>query len=162
MDLHESLSYQTIVSLNITKHLFSKEEFQNKNITFSPLSLLSLVSIITAGSEGSTTKQQLLSFLQSKSTDHLNSFASHLISSLLSNAALLGGPRLSFVNGGWIEQSLPLQRSFQQIVATDYKAALSSVDFQTNVYKNLTPFLIIECNIYTSSYCFLSVAFVKT
>jgi serpin B len=143
MDLHESISYQTTVSFNITKHLFSKEEFQNKNITFSPLSFLSLLSIITAGSEGST-KHQLLSFLQSKSTDHLNSFASHLISSLLSDAALLGGPRLSFVNGGWIEQSLLLQPSFQHIVASDYKADLASVDFQTNVCKNLTPFLIIE------------------
>jgi hypothetical protein len=48
-------------------------------------------------------------------------------------------------------------------VASDYKADLASVDFQTNVCKNLTPFLIIEWNIYTSSsYCFLSVAFAKT
>jgi len=91
-----------------------------------------VLNIIAAGSDGPT-KQQLLSFLRSKSTDHLNSLASQLVSSVLSDAAPVGGPRLSFVNGAWIEQTLSLQPSFEKIVATNYKATLASVDFKTKV-----------------------------
>ncbi|CAJ2641051.1 unnamed protein product [Trifolium pratense] len=130
MDFYQPLSYQTDVSLNITQHLFTKPEFQNNNIVFSPLSLFTVLSIIAVGSEGPT-QQQLLSFLQANSTDQLNSFSSQLISSTLSDASCFGGPRLSFVNGVWVEQSLSLQPSFKKSVTTDYKADLASVDFKT-------------------------------
>ncbi|XP_058786242.1 serpin-ZX-like [Vicia villosa] len=129
MDLRESTTNQTNVSFTIANHLFSKESHKDNNVVFSPLSLQLVLSIIAAGSEGST-QQQLLEFLQSKSTDHLNSFASQLVSDVLTDAAPAGGPLLSFVNGVWIEQTLSLQPSFKQIVSTDFKANLSSVDFQ--------------------------------
>ncbi|CAJ2677219.1 unnamed protein product [Trifolium pratense] len=87
-----------------------------------------VLSLIAAGSEGAT-KQQLLDFLQFKSTEDLNSFASYLVSSALNDASLIGGPRLSFMNGVWVEQTLPLLPSFKQIASTDYKANLASVDF---------------------------------
>ncbi|MCI05803.1 serpin-ZX, partial [Trifolium medium] len=96
------------------------------------LSCKVVLSIIVAGSEGPT-QHQLLSFLGSKSIDNLNSLASKLVSAVLYDDAPLGGPRLSFVNGGWIEQSVSLHPSFKQIVTTDYKAALASVDFLTKV-----------------------------
>lgn len=127
MDLRESIANQTNVSLSVAKHLFSKES--DNNIVFSPLSLQVVLSIIASGSEGPT-QQELFNFLQSKSTDHLNYFASQLVSVILSDAAPAGGPLLSFVDGVWVDQTLSLQPSFQQIVATDFKAALSSVDFQ--------------------------------
>jgi len=37
---------------------------------------------------------------------------------VLFDAAPTGGPRLSFANGVWVEQSLSLQPSFKEIVAT--------------------------------------------
>ncbi|RHN65720.1 putative Serpin family protein [Medicago truncatula] len=123
----ESITNQTKVSLRIAKYLFSKES--EKNIVFSPLSLQVALSMIAAGSDGPT-REQLLDFLLSKSTDHLNSFASHLVSAIISNAAPSGGPCLSFLNGVWVDQSRSLQPSFQQIVSNDYKATLSSVDFK--------------------------------
>lgn len=127
MDLRESIANQTNVSLSVAKHLFSKES--DNNIAFSPLSLQVVLSIIASGSEGPT-QQQLFNFLQSKSTDHLNYFASQLVSVILSDASPAGGPLLSFVDGVWVDQTLSLQPSFQQIVSTHFKAALSSVDFQ--------------------------------
>ncbi|CAJ2641064.1 unnamed protein product [Trifolium pratense] len=130
MDLRESITNQTNVSLSIANHIFSKQSHQDKNIVLSPLSLQVVLSIIAAGSEGPT-QQQLLEFLQSKSTDHLNSFASQLVSVVLSDAAPAGGPLLSFADGVWVEQTLSLLPSFKQIVSTDYKANLSSVDFIT-------------------------------
>ncbi|AES68894.2 serpin-ZX [Medicago truncatula] len=128
MALHESITNQTNVSLRIAKHLFLKE--LDKNIVFSPLSLQVVLSIIAAGSEGPT-QQQLLDFLLSKSTDHLNDLASQLVSVVLFDAAPTGGPRFSFVNGVWVEQTLSLQPSFKEIVSSDYKATLLSVDFKT-------------------------------
>ncbi|PNX74645.1 serpin-ZX-like protein [Trifolium pratense] len=143
MDLRESITNQTNVSLSIANHLFSKQSHQDKNVVFSPLSLQVVLSIIAAGSDGPT-RQQLLDFLRFKSTDHLNSFVSHLLSVILKNVTPSHQPCLpfleaappttpvclSFANGVWVEQSLTLQSSFKQIVTTDYKATLASVDFQ--------------------------------
>jgi serpin B len=97
------------------------------------LSLYTVLSVIAAGSEGPT-QQQLLSFLLSKSIDQLKSLSSQLVSFVLAGAnAPSGGPLLSFVNGMWVEQSLSLQPSFKEIVTTDFKATLASVDFMTKV-----------------------------
>jgi serine protease inhibitor len=126
------------VSLTIAKHLFSKESYQDKNMVLSPLSLQVVLSIIAAGSEGPT-QQQLLNFLQSKSTDQLNSFASILVSVILQNGAPAGGPHLSFVDGVWVEKTLSLQPSFKGIVSNDYKANLSSVDFKNKVCFYISP-----------------------
>jgi len=112
------------------KHLFAKQP--NNNVVFSPLSLQVVLSIIAAGSEGPT-QQQLLDFLQFEYIDHLNSFASQLVSVILKDAAPAGGPRLSFVNGVWVEKTLSIQPSFKQIVSSNYKATLASVDFVTKV-----------------------------
>ncbi|XP_058786238.1 serpin-ZX-like [Vicia villosa] len=129
MDLRESITNQTNVSFTIANHLFSNASHSDMNIVFSPLLLQLVLSIIAAGSDGPV-QQQLLSFLQSKSTDHLISFASQLVSVVLTDASPAGGPLLSFVDGVWIDKTLSLQPSFKQIVSTDFKANLSSVDFQ--------------------------------
>jgi len=130
MDLRESITNLTNFSLSIAKHLFKKES--DKNVVFSPLSLQIVLSILASGSVDHT-QQQLLDFLQSKSTYHLNYFASQLVSFVLVDAAPTGGPRLSFVNGVWVEQSLSVQPSFKQTVATDFKANIASVDFVNKV-----------------------------
>ncbi|WJX81531.1 hypothetical protein P8452_64397 [Trifolium repens] len=118
----------TKVSMNMTKHLLSGKNFKDKNVVFSPLSLYTVLSMVANGSEGPT-QHQLLSFLESKSTDHLKSLSSHIVSSALSDGAPIGGPRLSFANGMWVQQSLSLQPSFKQLITTDFKATLASVDF---------------------------------
>ncbi|RHN39699.1 putative Serpin family protein [Medicago truncatula] len=125
--LDESSTNQAKFSLTIAKHLFSKES--DKNVVFSPLSLQVVLSIIAVGSDGPT-QQQLLDFLRFKSIDHLNFFVSHLLYVLLKDATSSGGPHLSFANGVWVEKTLSLQPSFKETMSTDYKAALSSVDFR--------------------------------
>ncbi|XP_073222918.1 serpin-ZX-like [Cicer arietinum] len=130
MDIDELISHQTNVSLNITKHLFSKEECKNKNIVFSPLSLQVTLSIVANGTEGPA-QHQLLSFLGFKSIERLNSFVSQLIFIVFSSASHVGGPHLSFVNGVWVQESLSLYPSFKEIVTCDYNAALTFVDFLT-------------------------------
>lgn len=129
MDLREAISNQTDVSLSFAKHLLLKGD-ENNNLVLSPLSIHVVLSLIAAGSKGSTL-DQLLSFLKCNSTDHLNSFASQLIAVVFADGSLSGGPCLCFANGLWLDQSLSLKPSFKQIVDSDYKAALSQADFQT-------------------------------
>ncbi|XP_003622679.2 serpin-ZX [Medicago truncatula] len=126
--IRKSLTNLTNVSMNITKHLLSNQKLKEKNVVFSPLSLNTVLSMIATGSEGPTQKQ-LLSFLQSESPGNLKSLYSRLVSSVLSDGAPAGGPCLSYVNGVWVEQSLPLQPSFKQLMTTDFKATLAEVDF---------------------------------
>ncbi|KAB2628028.1 serpin-ZX-like [Pyrus ussuriensis x Pyrus communis] len=93
MDLRESIINQNDYVLELTKQLLQTEGKQSNLV------------LIAAVSKGPT-QDQLLSFLKSKSTDHLNSFAA---------------------------ERLPLKPSFKQVVETSYTAALPQVDFQTNV-----------------------------
>ena len=135
MDLRESISKQNDVSLALAKHVISSEA-KDTNSVFSPLSLRVVLGLIAAGSKGPT-QDQLLSFLKSTSTDHLNSLTSQLVTIVLADGAPSGGPRLSFANGVWIDQSLPFKPSFKKIVDEVYKAASNQVDFQNKVIKLL-------------------------
>lgn len=141
MDLRESISNQTDVSLSFAKHLLLKGG-ENNNSVLSPLSIHVVLSLIAAGSKGST-RDQLLSFLKSNSTDHLNSLASQLVAVVFADGSLSGGPHLCFANGLWLDQSLSIKPSFKQIVNSDYKSALALVDFQTKVQSCLSCILII-------------------
>ncbi|XP_057419185.1 serpin-ZX-like [Lotus japonicus] len=132
MDLKESMRCQEDVALSITKHLFSKEDYQQKNLIFSPLSLHAVLSVMAAGSDGNTLNE-LLSFLRFDSIDHLTTFFSQVISPVLfsNDAADASSNHLCFANGMWIDDSLSLSHSFKQLVATHYNATLASVDFKT-------------------------------
>ncbi|XP_068337857.1 serpin-ZX-like [Pyrus communis] len=130
MDLRESIINQTDVALGLTKKLLQTEGKQS-NLVYSPLSIHVVLSLIASGSKGPT-QDQLLSFLKSKSSDHLNSFAAELVSVIFSDGSPSGGPQLAFANGVWVDKPLPLKPSFKQVVDTSYKAALAQVDFQTN------------------------------
>ncbi|KAL6982836.1 hypothetical protein U1Q18_016229 [Sarracenia purpurea var. burkii] len=129
MDLRQSIENQTNVSLSIAKQVVA-DEAKDSNLVFSPLSIHVVLSLVAAGSKGPTL-DQLLSFLKSKSADDLNSLTSQFITLVLADGGPRGGPRLSFANGVWIDQSLPLKPSFKHVVDTVYKSASNHVDFQT-------------------------------
>ncbi|XP_057422364.1 serpin-ZX-like [Lotus japonicus] len=127
MDLRKpkSMRCQTDVALSITRHLFSKQDNQDKNIIFSPFSIHAALSVMAAGSDGRTLNE-LLSYLRADSIDHLSTFFSQVFSS----GAAAPSRCLSFANGMWADKSLSLSYSFKQPLATHYKATLGSVDFQ--------------------------------
>ncbi|GLU04335.1 hypothetical protein SLE2022_214870 [Rubroshorea leprosula] len=129
MDLREMIRDQTDVALAFSKHVLQTEA-NDSNLVFSPLSIHVVLSLVAAGSTGPTL-DQLLSFLKSKSSDHLNSFASELVSVVLADGSATGGPRLSFANGVWVDKSFTLKNSFKQVVENLYKAVSNQVDFQT-------------------------------
>ncbi|CAI9116610.1 OLC1v1017804C1 [Oldenlandia corymbosa var. corymbosa] len=128
MDVRDLISSQNDVSLTLAKRVILTEA-KETNSVFSPLSLHVVLGLIAAGSDGPT-KDQLLSFLNSKSTDDLNSLSSQLVTAVLADGSPSGGPLLSFANGVWIDQSLSFKPSFNKVVDDVYKAASKQVDFQ--------------------------------
>ncbi|CAA2957775.1 serpin-ZX-like [Olea europaea subsp. europaea] len=129
MDIRESISNQTDVSLFLAKHLVSTKA-KDANLVFSPVSIHVVLGLIAAGSKGNTL-DQLLSFLKSTGTEELNSLSSQLVTLVFADGGSLGGPQLSFANGVWIDLSLCLKPTFKEIVDNSYKAAARNVDFQT-------------------------------
>ncbi|KAK8585057.1 hypothetical protein V6N13_138996 [Hibiscus sabdariffa] len=128
MDLRQLIRSQTDDAFSLTKHVLQTEA-KGSNLVFSPLSIHVVLSMIAAGSKGPTL-DQILSFLKSNSSDQLNSFSSELVSVVSADGSPAGGPRLSFANGVWLDESLPLKPSFKQVVDNVYKAASSLADFQ--------------------------------
>ena len=122
-----SISNLTDVSLEITKQLLATEG-KEKNMVYSPLSIQVVLWLLSAGSKGPT-KEQLLSFLKSKSVDELNSLATHLVPLVLADGSSRGGPCLSFANGLWVKESFPIKPSFKEVVDTAYKADINHISF---------------------------------
>lgn len=102
------------------------------NFVFSPLSIRAGLSLTAVGSKGETL-EQMLSFLGSPTLAHLNSAAAQLLDSVSGEDGATDGPRLSFVNGVWVEQSLELKPAFQEVAASVYGAIAKSVDFENRV-----------------------------
>lgn len=81
----------------------------------SPLSIYVVLSLIVAGSKGSTLDQFLL-FIKVKSSDLINFFAYGPIFIVFANGSSNDGSQLAFANGAWVEKSLPLKPSFKLVV----------------------------------------------
>ncbi|XP_023753487.1 serpin-ZX [Lactuca sativa] len=129
MEIQQSITNQTQVSIKLASHLLSKISV-NSNTVFSPLSIHVLLSLVAAGSNGETL-DQFLTFLKTNSLDDLNSLSSHIVSSIFADGSPSGGPCLSLANGVWVEQTLSLKPSFKQVVDIVYNAASNQVDFRT-------------------------------
>ncbi|XP_031108851.1 serpin-ZX-like [Ipomoea triloba] len=130
MDVNrESIKNQVDLSLKLANHIFSTEAGGDSNLVFSPLSINVILSLIAVGSD-SPTRDQLLAFLKSDSTDDLNTFYSQIVGYILVDGSLTGGPSLSVANGLWMDRTLPIKPSFKHVVDTVYKAASESVDFR--------------------------------
>ncbi|KAK9064602.1 hypothetical protein SSX86_015984 [Deinandra increscens subsp. villosa] len=127
LDLQQSISNQTHVSTALATHLLSNN-LPESNIAFSPLSLHSILSLLANGSKGQTL-DQLLAFLKADTIDELNSLYSELVSLILADGGPNGGPLLSFVTGVWVEKTLSIKPSFQQVVDTVYNGACNQADF---------------------------------
>lgn len=144
MDLRQSITNQTDVSLTLAKHILLNSNNKHSNTVFSPLSIHVVLGLITAGSSAQT-HDQLLSFLKAKSCDDLNSLSCQLIDLVFADGSGSGGPCLCFANGLWIDQSLSLKPLFKEVVDGFYKAASVHVDFQTKVGFTLCVLLCFVC-----------------
>ncbi|CAN0909202.1 At1g47710 [Linum grandiflorum] len=109
----------------------------SKNAVLSPASIQAVLSLVAAGSKGAT-RDQLLSFLKANSSDQLNSLSSELVSvisdskfsRLLSLVKAKPGPEISSANGVWVDKSVPLRHSFEQVLSRRLKPSM--LNFQAH------------------------------
>ncbi|CAI9106581.1 OLC1v1005769C1 [Oldenlandia corymbosa var. corymbosa] len=128
------ISNQNDVGVALAKPIILEKMKENADCVFSPLSLNVLLSFVAAGAKGST-QHELLSFLKSTSLEQLNSLSAVLVNSVLVDGSRCGGPRLSFVNGAWVDQSLSFKPEFKNISDNVYKACSEQVDFAKHAEK---------------------------
>ncbi|GFQ01716.1 serpin-zx [Phtheirospermum japonicum] len=129
--LGESIVKQTDFSLSLAKHVISTKA-KATNFVFSPLSMHDVLCMVAAGSAGPT-RTQFLGYLKSRSVADLNSLSSQIATLLFADGGPLGGPRLSFADGVWVDQTLTLKPAFQEVVQNYYKATSNHVDFRNKV-----------------------------
>ncbi|KAG7567923.1 Serpin domain [Arabidopsis thaliana x Arabidopsis arenosa] len=121
MELGKSIENQNNVVVKLAKKVIDTMA-NGSNVVFSPMSINVLLSLIAAGSN-SVTKEEILSFLMSPSTDHLNAVLAKMTDGERSDLCL------STANGVWINKSNSLQPSFKELLEKSYKATYSQVDF---------------------------------
>ncbi|VVB05102.1 unnamed protein product [Arabis nemorensis] len=127
MNLGKSMEKHNDVVVKLAKHVITTVA-KDSNLVFSPTSINVLLSLIAAGSNSSS-KEQILSFLMSPSTDHLNGILTKIVSIALSEGSERSDLCLSTANGVWINNSVPLKTYFKELLENSYKATCSQVDF---------------------------------
>ncbi|KAJ0253705.1 Serpin domain-containing protein [Hirschfeldia incana] len=139
MELGKAIENQNDVVVRLAKHVIDTVA-SGSNLVFSPTSINVLLSIIAASSCAAT-KEQILSFLMSPSTEHLNTVWTEIVSVALADGSERSDLCLSMANGAWVDKSLPLKPvpsqngrawlklSFIELLENSYKATCSQVDF---------------------------------
>ncbi|KAG2302954.1 hypothetical protein Bca52824_031605 [Brassica carinata] len=94
---------------------------KNSNMVFSPASINATKHL----------RSFILSFLRSSSTDELNAVFGEICSVVLADGSASGGPKIAAVNGVWINQSLPVDSSWKDLLVNFFKAEFAQVDFST-------------------------------
>ncbi|KAJ4816482.1 Serpin-ZX [Rhynchospora pubera] len=129
MDMREAIAAQTSFSLRLSSHLLSLNGSAGFNLAFSPLSLHSVLSLLTAGSSGPT-HQQLLWFLGCPLASNLVALYFQISNSILVDGSAVGGPCICYAGGVWVDASVNLKNSFREVAGSVYKAEAHSVPFR--------------------------------
>ncbi|CAN6975550.1 hypothetical protein BRARA_I02937 [Brassica rapa] len=129
--VEKAIKNQKDIALIVSKHLFSTKA-KHSNSVFSPALINSALTLAASGPDGSSVSNEIFSFLRSSSTDELNAVFSKLVSVVFADHSAHGGPKITSVNGVWIEQTLPIDSSFKDLFENVFKAAFDRVDFLTN------------------------------
>nr|ACN59483.1 serpin 1 [Triticum aestivum] len=129
-DVRLSIAHQTRFALRLASTISSNPKSAASNAAFSPVSLHSALSLLAAGA-GSATRDQLVATLGTGEVEGLHALAEQVVQFVLADASSAGGPRVAFANGVFVDASLLLKPSFQELAVCKYKAETQSVDFQT-------------------------------
>ncbi|VAI37484.1 unnamed protein product [Triticum turgidum subsp. durum] len=133
-DVRLSIAHQTRFGFRLASTISSNPESTTNNVAFSPVSLHVALSLITAGAGGAT-RDQLVATLGEGEAERLHALAEQVVQFVLADASYADSPRVAFANGVFVDASLPLKPSFQELAVCKYKAEAQSVDFQTKAAK---------------------------
>ncbi|VAI21034.1 unnamed protein product [Triticum turgidum subsp. durum] len=129
-DVRLSIAHQTRFALRLASTISSNPKSAASNAVFSPVSLHVALSLLAAGA-GSATRDQLVTTLGTGEVEGLHALAEQVVQFVLADASSAGGPHVAFANGVFVDASLLLKPSFQELAVCKYKAETQSVDFQT-------------------------------
>ncbi|KAM0906682.1 hypothetical protein ACQ4PT_016642 [Festuca glaucescens] len=133
-DVRLSIAHQTRFALRLASAISSNPEYAAANAAYSPLSLHVGLSLLAAGAGGAT-REQLVATLGTgeagEEAEGLHALAEQVVQLVLADASCVGGPRIAFANGVFVDASLALKPSFQELAVGRYKANVQPADFQT-------------------------------
>ncbi|XP_074303438.1 serpin-ZX-like, partial [Silene latifolia] len=119
----------TKFSLQVATHVIQQHLSKSKSVVCSPVSIDALLSILALAVENSTL-EQLLTLLGHRDVKELNKVARKLRAVLKSSRDIdKDGPKISFVNGLWLDQRFSLKAGFQKELKDVHKVEARVVDF---------------------------------
>eukprot|EP00249_Psilotum_nudum_P021653 c28189_g1_i1 orf=92-1114(+) len=127
MDFDLLLRHHSHFILGLYNQILSRG-YADQNTVFSPVSISLCLAMVAAGAEGSTL-QQFASCLRLPNDVSMHKFCAHIRSVVLPDVSHKNGPFVSFASGVWVEQTLALKTTFQQIVERHYGAVSRAADF---------------------------------
>ncbi|ESQ29361.1 hypothetical protein EUTSA_v10024078mg, partial [Eutrema salsugineum] len=129
IDVEDAMKKQNDFTMFLTAKVISSVA-KNSNVVFSPTSINAVLTMLAATSEEETLRSFIFSLLRSSSIDELNAVFCKIATVVLADASASGGPKISAVNGVWMEQSLPVKPSLKDLFENFFKAAFAQVDFR--------------------------------
>ncbi|RID42225.1 hypothetical protein BRARA_J02131 [Brassica rapa] len=129
VDVGEAMKKQNDVAMFLAEKVISALA-RNSNFVFSPASISAVLTMVAVTSETETLRSFIFSILSSSSIDKLNAVFHEVANTVLVDGSENGGPKISAVNGVWMEQSLSLSHSKKDVFQNFFKAAFAQVDFR--------------------------------
>ncbi|KAJ0261771.1 Serpin domain-containing protein [Hirschfeldia incana] len=101
---------------------------ENSNFVFSPASINAALTMLASKDE--PIRSSIVSFLRSYSVDELKAVYSEIATIVLADGSASGGPKISNVNGVWMDQSMGVDPSLKDLFENFFKATYALVDFR--------------------------------
>ncbi|KAJ4887393.1 Serpin-Z1 [Raphanus sativus] len=128
IDVDEAIKNQNDIALVVSKDLFSTKA-KHSNSVFSPASINTALTLAASGPGDYSGSEEILSFLRASSTDELNAIFSKIVPIVFADRSANGGPKISSINGVWVEKTLPVDLSLKDLFENFFKAVFDRVDF---------------------------------
>ncbi|CAN7035515.1 unnamed protein product [Brassica oleracea var. botrytis] len=129
VDVGEAMKKQNDVAMFLAEKVISALA-RNSNFVFSPASISAVQTMVAVTSEEETLRSFIFSILRSSSIDELNAVFHEVANTVLVDGSESGGPKISAVNGVWMEQSLSVSPSKKDVFQNFFEAAFAQVDFR--------------------------------
>ncbi|XP_074291570.1 serpin-ZX-like [Silene latifolia] len=130
-DLKQVVKEESVTSsfsLQVAKHVIQQHLSKETSVICSPVSIDAILNILAVGAENSTL-DQLLKLLGHADFQGLKNAACKLSAVLKSSNDDDNGPKISFVNGLWLDHRFSLKPGFQKVLRDVHKAEARAVDF---------------------------------
>ncbi|XP_019083687.1 PREDICTED: serpin-Z1-like [Camelina sativa] len=118
IDLRKAIKKRNDEDLVLTGKIIASKA-RNSNFIFSPASINSAYTMMAAwrARYGSI-------------SDELKAVFSEIATVVFADGSASGGPKISSINGFWVEQTLPVDHSFKDLMEKSFKATYAQVDFR--------------------------------